>query len=753
MVDFIQTLEDRIMEWVRHPDYQPLKQHELARALRVPDGQRRDVRRALASLEKAGKLTRVRKNRWATPQGAQVVEGVLMAHRDGFGFVTLDEPDKEDIFIPARAMNGALHGDRVQVELGAKRAGRRSTEHAQPSGSILRVLERRRERIAGVWKKTRYTSVLIPQDPRMPATIPIKEVAASAKSARSDHAVVIELLPPSPDQTTPIGRIVEDLGPAGAPGVDMACLLLNHDLSAEFPDEVMKKVNAISPTLPRSEEGRRDLRKDLVLTIDPEDARDFDDAISLTRADDKKNWLLTVHIADVSAYVERGSEIDREALHRGNSVYLVDRVITMLPRHLTEKVCSLNPKEDRLVHSVRMLVTQTGVVRNVETFPALIHSAARLTYEPVQKLLDDGTVPDGLSKPLTEMLKNMSTLSQALRKRRAQEGAILFSMPEVRCQLDAQGITEAIVPRVAFDAYQLIEEFMLLANRSVARLISDKKKYSAIYRIHDAPDSEGWERIAEDLAMLGIKDHPTTRQDLNAIAVAEEGAPRAHIVNIAILRNLKRAVYSGHRSEHFGLAFSHYLHFTSPIRRYADLIAHRVLKALEQDAPPPYSRKELETIAAQLTRTEREAADAEAESIDIKRVEYFARQLKEGNTGPYKAVVTSVIPKGLMIELIDSLQKGLLSFSFMKDSFQANVARNRATSRRSKKSWQIGDTLDVELVRVDERLRRLDFRVAGTKQGGTKSSDEPTKKRGGSQKRRGQNKKQGQQRKRGQRSK
>lgn len=705
MNDFIQTLGDRIVQFIGHPDYRPMKQNELARALRVEDGHRRDVRLALAALEREGRVVCLRKNRWALPHAQNLIEGELTVHPDGFGFLIRSESDEPDLFIPARAMNGAIHGDRVVASPSAKRPGgrRRSDAPDQLSGRIERIVERRLKSLAGIWKKTRFTSVVLPQDPRLPVSVLVTGVDHRvAETARNGHAVVIELADRSEKNLELTGRIVKDLGPADQPGAEMACLLHNRGLTEEFPTSVKKFVKNIVPCPANLTQGRRDLRKEIIFTIDPEDARDFDDAISLSKSKSGE-WLLTVHIADVASYVDRNSVIDREALRRGNSVYLVDRVITMLPRDLTEDICSLNPKVDRLVHSVRMRLSPAGDVLETETFPAVICSVARLTYEQVQDFLLKGVRPD-VPQSVTESLMNMHALSDLLRKRREREGSVLFNMPEVRCVLDDQGHTVDIVPRRSFTAYHLIEEFMLAANRAVARKIS-ASAYSTIYRIHEEPDAEGWERIGEDLAALGYDSHPTTRHALNRIAVEADDTPAAHIVNLAMLRNFKRAVYSGHRDEHFGLAFTHYLHFTSPIRRYADLVAHRVLKALESGAPPPYTRKEAEAIALAISITEREAAEAEAESVDMKRMEYFSRRMEAGEVGPYQAIVTSVMAKGLLVELTESLQKGLIPSAFLGGGL--------GRGRRSGKMPKMGDVLDVDLLRVDTHRKRIDFKPAG----------------------------------------
>lgn len=720
MDEFIPSLERRLVHFMQSAEYQPMKQHELAGALRVDRSRRREIRGALRSLEAKGKIVRLRKNRYALPDQAHTVAGELSLHPSGFGFVIRSEPGEEDIFIPARQTGVALHGDWVQVVItrsgGSKSAPKRRRRRHQndsddvkgPSGRIVKVLERRCTRMAGLLKVTPQYRYVIPDSTRMLQNIHVQSVDAAAKSASDNHYVVVELLPWENPRAAIPGRIVEDLGPADTPGVEIKSLIRAHGFDEAFPDKVESASRRLRPgKAVTADADRKDLREEILFTIDPEDARDFDDAVALSRLPDG-NWLLSVHIADVSAYVAADSTIDKEASQRGTSVYLVDRVITMLPRHLTESVCSLSPEDERLAHTVRMTLAPCGKLVDVETFPSRIRSSARLNYDQVQKLLVEGT-GIGVSEEIQEMLKNMGALSATLRERRARHGSILFDMPEVRCVLDESGKPIDIVPRQSFTAYHLIEEFMLMANQAVAMKLANNG-YPAIFRIHEPPDEGQWERIGADLGALGYSIPSLSRDAINEVAATVEGKPEAHIVNLAVLRNLNRAVYSEHRAEHFGLAFSHYLHFTSPIRRYPDLIVHRLLKALERGERPSYRPDELERLAAHCSRMEREAADAELESVELKRIEYYAAQLEEGKIGPYPALVTGMNGKGLLVELPRTLQRGMVPFSLLhQDHYRVNTDRNRAVGSRTRHAWKIGDVLDVELLRVDKARKRIDF--------------------------------------------
>lgn len=721
MTDPISSLEHRLYTFLQRPDYEPMKQHELARALKVGAGRQGEVRAALRRLEAKGLVVSLRKNRWAVANQNHFILGTLSVHRDGFGFVSRSaEPDREDIFIPARRMGTALHGDQVQVALGASGRGRRGKRRTSPkpeqedgedssSGRIVRVVERHFTKVSGVLTVSKEEAYVAPDHPRIAEPVYIQGPITRKLQQQHGHRVVAELLPWEDARDPLPGRIVEDLGPADAPGSDILGLLRSHGLESEFSTGVEQSARAIRNTESAvDDENRRDLREELIFTIDPEDARDFDDAVSLARTDEG-NWLLSVHIADVASYVTPDSDIDKEARQRGNSVYLVDRVITMLPRYLTEEVCSLNPNTDRFAHTARMTLSPRGKLLSVETFPALIRSSVRLNYDQVQAYLQGEPVPD-INEPVGRALKDMEKLSTLLRRKRARKGSVLFDMPEVRCVLNDEGQTVDIVPRKSFTAYHLIEEFMLVANQAVARRISEKG-HPAIYRIHAPPDDEQWEKIAVDLGALGYTLPDLSRASLNKVADTVSGKPESHIVNLAMLRNLNRAVYSAKRAEHFGLAFSHYVHFTSPIRRYADLVIHRVLKAIERTESAPYSKEAVARIADHISATEREAAEAEQESVDLKRIEFYGAQLDAGNTGPFKALVTSMTNRGLLVELTETLQRGLVPFALIHgDHYSINEQRNRAVGRRTRATWKVGDVLDVELVRVDKAKKLVDFR-------------------------------------------
>ncbi len=718
--DFTPKLRHWVREFLSRPDYKPLRQHELARALKLSPTARRDFRHLLHDMEEAGELVCLRKSRWALPgnSGSKEFAGTLQVHARGFGFFIPDEPGLEDVFIPEDRLGTALHGDRVlvSVQKALPQKRQRSRFVSTPAernleGRVVRVLERAHATLAGQLLQGPAYFYVVPDNKRILHDVQITQVELpEGRKPEAYHQVVVRLHDWNDPRKPLTGTLIEDLGASDAPGVDMLSLMRSHQLDDQFPDSVLREAQSKRPgPLPRDFEGRRDLRDELIFTIDPEDAKDFDDAISLHRLPGG-GWQLGVHIADVAHYVAKESEIDREARQRATSVYLVDRVITMLPGDLTTDTCSLRPEEERMAHTVEIHYSEQGHVLHAETYPSVIRSAARLYYDQVQAFFND-SADHGIPAPVRAKLTEMRELARLLRRLRIAAGSIDFNLPEIRCRLDAEGKPVEIVRRSAMESYQLIEDFMLAANQAVA-LRLDRANVPSMYRIHSEPSPENWAQMSQDLATMGIYAAPADRDDINQIARKAAGTPAKYAVNLAILRNLRRAAYSADRAEHFGLAFAHYTHFTSPIRRYPDLIVHRILNALEQGAPPPYGKADLAALAEHCSLQEQSAEEAERESVDIKRIEFYQDRLWKGETGPYPAVVAGLTPKGLIVELTASMQKGMVAFSSMGDDYyQIEQERGRAIGKRTGVSYRIGDRVSVELLRVDSARRRVDFRL------------------------------------------
>jgi len=716
MSEFTPSIENRIQEFLAQPDYRPLKQHELARALKIKGSNNRlALRHALRKLEMSGQVVCLRKNRWALPESGKFIRGDIRVTVHRFAFVTPETPSMDDIFIPEKNLGTALDGDQVLLRVHTLKSNKRGKymgdeNKERTEGHVVRVIERRRTSLVGLLCRTAYYWYVIPDSPRILQTVRVHNFAPSIHPTEH-HKVRIELEAWENEHQPLTGNVTEDLGDADAPGVDIISILRDHQLDSEFPEDCISEAHEYPPAPPEEAlANRKDLRKTIVFTIDPEDARDFDDAVSIQRSSNG-NLILSVHIADVSHYIHPGSAVDREARQRGNSVYLVDRVIPMLPPYLTTEVCSLQSGVNRLTHSVEMEFDTGGNLIRALTYSSIIQSSARLTYDQVQAFFNGDknlSIPD----KVTESLRMMRPLARTLRQKRITEGSIDLTMPEVRCILNEKGVPIEIRKRTSFEAYQFIEEFMLAANCVVARKIASSE-VPAIYRIHPPPDDEQWEKMQMALWALNIDIKITSRDDLNRAVQKAAEQPISYTAHLAILRNLKRALYSSSLSEHFGLAFPCYTHFTSPIRRYPDLVVHRILEAIERKERPPLSNDDAARIAEHCSWTERNADDAEEESITIKRIEFYKNCLREKKTGPYKATIVNLTPKGLIVELVETLQRGMVPYaSIHDDHYVLTRDRSCARGRRRRREFPLGQQLDVYLARVDETRRLVDFTLA-----------------------------------------
>ncbi|MBT8042748.1 MAG: VacB/RNase II family 3'-5' exoribonuclease, partial [Pontiella sp.] len=619
------NFDSQILQFMAAPNYRPMKQHELANALNVGSkGQRADFRHDLYALETAGKITRLRKNRWALPETTNHIAGIIRMMPKGGAIFIPEAEGESEIYISDRNCGVALPDDKVAVEVfhseyAARQRERRGQTDLRAEGRVTKVIERASTQTVGLLKQSPYYAYIIPDAKGFRHDVRIDDT----QNIPENHKVVVRLN----DWVDPFkpltGTIIEDLGERSEPGVDIDSLLADAGIREVFPDEVVAEANRLSGEItPERMEGRRDLRDAVTFTIDPETAKDYDDAVSLEPHPDG-GWLLGVHIADVSVYVQPDSLIDKEAFKRGNSIYLVDRAVMMLPKELTTKVCSLNPENDHLSHSVELHLSEEGEILGYETFPSVIHSKARLTYTQVQRFID-GQPDHGIPANVLQRLENLWPLVQKVRALRVVNGSIEINTPEIEIKLNDQGKVEKMMPRSrSKEAYQLIEDCMLLANRAVAEILIASEKPS-IYRVHDEPDEEQWASMGMELQALGISALPRTRQEINAAIHMAAGTAVEYTANLAILRNFKRAEYSATQIGHFGLAFDDYTHFTSPIRRYPDLLVHRMLKAVEQGRTPSLSAEQIETIAQHCNETEKKADELEKKSTETKRLEYYS---------------------------------------------------------------------------------------------------------------------------------
>jgi ribonuclease R len=706
--------EKQLLQFMDSPGYRPMKQHELAKALNVDSkGRRAEFRHDLYALEQAGKVVRLRKNRWGLPEAENQAAGIIRMMAKGGAIFIPDQEGESEIYISDRNTGVALPNDKVSIEIfhseyAARKRERRGQSDLRAEGRVARVLERARDQAVGVLKHTAYYSYVIPDAPGFKHDVRIDDT----QDIPQNHKVLVKLndwIDPFKPLT---GSILEDLGSMDAPGVDIDSLLRDAGITEAFPQEVVDEAKRISGEVtPERMEGRRDLRDAVTFTIDPETAKDYDDAVSI-EPHPEGGWLLGVHIADVSTYVQPGALIDKEAFRRGNSIYLVDRAVMMLPRELTTKVCSLNPENDHLTHSVELHISPEGEMLGYDSFASVIHSKARLTYTQVQKFID-GQTDHGVPDIALERLENLIPLVQKIRALRVANGSVEINTPEIEIKLNDRGKVEKMMPRAeSKEAYQLIEDCMLLANRAVAEILIRSGK-PAIYRVHDEPDEEQWASMGMELQALGISALPGTRQEINKAVKLAAGTAVEYTANLAILRNFKRAEYSAAQIGHFGLAFDDYTHFTSPIRRYPDLIVHRLLKAVEQGRDPSISNEQIESIALHCNETERKADELERQSIEKKRMEYYSELLNSSQTQTFKGYIVSIKGKGLIVELPGSLQRGMVTFaSITADWLEANEGMTQAMTRGGKVRYTIGDEVEVALAKVDIARGFVDFVLA-----------------------------------------
>ncbi|MDF7806072.1 VacB/RNase II family 3'-5' exoribonuclease [Pontiellaceae bacterium B12219] len=708
------SFDTQILQFISAPGYRPMKQHELAHALHISSkGARAEFRHDLHALEDAGKIVRLRKNRWGLPDtGNQVVGTIRMMAKGGAIFIP-DDSSESEIYINDRNTGVALPDDKVSIEIfhseyAAIQRQRRGQTDLRAEGRVLQVIERSTEQTVGLLKHTPYYSYVVPDAPGFKHDVRIKDT----QNIPENHKVLIKL----DDWVDPFkpltGSILEDLGDVSAPGVDVDSLLREAGIEEDFPQEVIDEANRLSGDVtPDKLKGRTDLRDAVTFTIDPETAKDYDDAVSI-EPHPKGGWTLGVHIADVSTYVTPGSLIDKEAFRRGNSIYLVDRAVMMLPKELTTKVCSLNPENDHLSHTAEIHLSDEGEMLDFKTYPSVIHSKARLTYTQVQKFIE-GKTDHGIPELIIQRLENLWPLVQKVRALRVANGSVEINTPEIEIKLNAQGKVEKMMPRSeSKQAYGLVEDCMLLANRAVAEILIKSEK-PAIYRVHAEPDEEQWAAMGMELQALGIPVLPQSRDDINQAARLATGTPVEYTANLAILRNFKRAEYSSTQIGHFGLAFDDYTHFTSPIRRYPDLLVHRMLKAVELGQSFPISGDRIEEIAHHCNETEKKADELEKKSTEKKRLDYYNDLLNTAQPKIFTGYIISIKGKGMIVELPDSLQRGMVTFASIKsDWLEANDDMTQVRTKGGKVKYTIGQELEVALAKVDTARGFIDFVLA-----------------------------------------
>jgi len=717
-------IREKVRALLARKDYRPLDKIDIAHKLGLTGGEPRKLsglRQILRELERAGEIARIRKNRYVLPAEADLVTGTLSIHQAGYGFLTTETPGEPDIFIAAENTGTAMHGDRVVARITRDEAYARAKDRrGRREGRVIRILERARDTIVGTLQDSRNFYYVVPDDPRFVHNVYVRPAKdrrspASAKLRRGKQTaatvgdkVVVRLEAWESRHVNPEGKIIEVLGPAAAPGVDMLSTIRKYNLPTEFPRAVVDEANRIPTAVDaRMFDGREDLRDKFIVTVDPDDARDFDDAIDVEKIGNHA-WRLGVHIADVSAYVNPDSALDREAQRRGNSVYLPDRVIPMLPERLSNGVCSLNPGVDRITHSVFIEFDKNGRAKNARFARSIIRSARRLTYKEAYAILQ--------SKPADELSRHLHTaweLAALLRRKRFEHGSLDLDFPEVKVYLNPAGKPVRLERVENDESHQLIEEFMLAANEAVARELQHRA-IPTIYRVHENPDPEKLVEYREFVLSFNYKvGDLSLRPEIQRLLASLRGKPEEQALKIAFLKSLKRARYAPQPLGHYGLAKANYLHFTSPIRRYADLVVHRALAERDEKRRSRTDMSQIASVAEHISTTERVAAEAEIEAVRTKKLEFFQRQLDERNPQAFRAAIIDVRNYGMVVELPDVLITGLIHVSSLTDDFYVfEPVQRRLIGRRFRRRFAIGDELRVFVARVDRFKRQIDFALA-----------------------------------------
>ncbi|SHK04169.1 ribonuclease R [Rhodothermus profundi] len=691
-----------ILSLLRNNAHRAYRPKELAKLLALRDYEAyQRFWEVLSELEHQHLIARVKGGRYTYERRPYRVEGILRVHPQGYGFVEIQGQEEEDIYISEAHMGTALDGDRVLVGLAAPARGDRRRE-----GEVLKVLERRRTRTVGTFHPRGAFALVVPDDPRLTRDIYVPREAFNG--AHAGDKVVVSIDRFDDPKGSPEGRVLEVLGPASDPRVQVLALALSKDVRTGFPEAVLQEAARIPETIPEREYRRRlDLRDREVFTIDPSDAKDFDDALHLRRLPNG-HIEVGVHIADVSYYVRPGSALDEEAYQRGTSVYLVDRVIPMLPEKLSNQVCSLRPGEDKLTYSVLIELTPAARVVRYQIRETIIHSRQRFTYEEAQSIID------GADHPLAEPVRLAHELAQRLRAARMQAGAIDFDLPEVKVELDEAGNPVRIYRKARLAAHQLIEEFMLLANRLVAETIGKRPAAPPfVYRIHDRPDAEKIRQLAHYVRVFGyrleIEDGSVSSKALNELLQHVKGTPEEPVIEEAALRAMAKARYSTQNIGHYGLAFDFYTHFTSPIRRYPDLMVHRLLKAYlkKGTSASAVDADALEMRCQHCSERERAAEEAERDSIRLKQVQYMQQHVGDC----FRGVVSSVTNFGVFVELEDVWVEGLVHVRDMGDDYyEYDERRYTLRGLYTGKRYRPGDVVEVMVVRADPATRQIDLR-------------------------------------------
>lgn len=705
MNEIFEKRKKMIYDFICDEFYVPMKIKEFAILLQVPKEERGELKKILDSLEAEGKIRVSKKGKYVKGEAKSLV-GTYQAHQRGFGFVTVEGED-EDIFISEDDINGAFHGDSVEVVIKATPEGKRR------EGKITKILSHGTTQLVGYFQRNKNFGFVIPDNAKF-----LQDVFVSlerSKGAVTGHKVVVELTSYGKSGKKPEGKVVEIIGHINEPGTDIMSIVKDFDLPVDFPEKVMNQAERVGDKIiPADMAGRMDIRDWDMVTIDGEDAKDLDDAISIRR--EGNNYLLGVHIADVANYVQEKSALDREAYKRGTSVYLVDRVIPMLPHALSNGICSLNEGEDRLALSCIMTITPKGEVIDHKIAETVICVNRRMSYTSVKKILEDNDEQEiEKYKEFCPMFKLMEELAGILREKRKKRGSIDFDFPETKMVLDENGKPLELKPYDRNVATKIIEDFMLIANETVAEDYF-WQEIPFVYRTHETPDEEKIKKLAIFINNFGYSLHIANNEvrpkEVQKLLTKVEGTPEEMLISRLALRSMKQAKYTPDNTGHFGLAAPYYCHFTSPIRRYPDLQIHRIIKENIRGRMNANRREHYEGILTEVAKhsseMERRAEEAERETVKLKKAEYMESRIGE----TFEGVISSITKWGMYVELSNTIE-GLVHVTNMcDDHYNYYEERYEMVGEHTNKVYKLGQTVNVRVLDVDKLQRTIDFELA-----------------------------------------
>lgn len=654
-----------------------------------------ELREIINKLSKEGFLTRQGKKFMYVLEQKPII-GVFESSRGSYGFVKTEDKYYPDIYISAGNINGALNGDIVEVLI-TKKAKRKNAE-----GEIIKVIKRAKENLVGIIKKEKEVYYVQVDYEGVKQDIHIKK--SSLNGANKGDKVVIEIFSDPKESNKLHAKVIDILGAKGEYDTELATIAYELGLPYKFPKEVLIEAENIDEHIAEEEIKKRlDYRNKNVFTIDPEDAKDFDDALSLELLPNG-NYSVGIHIADVSYYVKTGSNIFNEALKRGTSIYFVGKVIPMLPEKLSNKICSLVPNEDRLTYSVIVEITETGKIIDYVIEKTVINSKRRFTYEEVQNILETG------KGDFANDLITLNKIARILRKKREKKGSINFHSSEVKFILDENNKPMSIVPKKIMESNELVEDFMLLANQIVAKHVNNKKeRYDFIYRVHDKPDEEKIKEFARFVKSFGFSfdvSMAITPKHFQKLLNEIKGSDAENIINDMAIRAMAKAIYSTENIGHYGLAFTYYTHFTSPIRRFPDLIVHKLIYNYTKSLPKEFPINKLEEFADISSDRERAAQNAERISVKMKQIEFIQSKLGD----EFEAIITNITNFGMFIELKDSLIDGLVHLKDLTDDYYVYDEKNfLMVGKKKKKKYKLGEKIKVQLIRINKERRELNF--------------------------------------------